>query len=370
LSFIGEVSLRSVTRIENPNEFWLRWDDFVRNFSANALYLGGFVSYYCMIARQQGWTPQLIEMTVDGKLVGIATLRTKGILGARRARSLMPPACGADFVVDPIFREEFVSKAVGFILKKLRCQFLDLTIAAESPNLEALRKACKFLGPEFEAPAGEEHFREHSVLRVQGTWEEFKSRKGKDFARHYERIERKLGSAGRWQVTSAAIDGPDTVKKINAIESNSWKSTWRREKGVRADENLVALLDYWKSESSRRGGLPRVWLLELNGNPIAYEIACQLNGVVLQCKTSYDDRYKEFSPGDFIIHAAIRDLFDSGKVTTIDFLAKIPSNARWTSLVLQREIVTVSRTIPVVSTLVTNLGKNRYVRAVRAALRN
>jgi hypothetical protein len=363
----GEL-LEATTTVKDPEDFWTRWNDFVRGFDSNAFHLGGPVEYYMGVSRSEGWTPQLITMTVDGRLVGIAAMKTKGILGARIATFLK--AFGSDFVVDPRYREAFVSNTLRFLLKGLRCQFLDLTFPSESPNLDLLKKICMSLRLRLDASPLDEYYREHSVLQVVGTWDEFRNMRGGNFVRHYGKIERKLTNAGKWRIERLAIDGPDPVDRINAVERNSWKNAWRRERGEEADSGLESFFGYWKSKSSDRWSLPRLWLLYLNDEPISFVIALQLNGVALLCKTSYDDRYMELYPGDYIQNAVIRDLFNSREVSKIDFLTALAYHRRWTSLRLTRERVTISQSVPLLSPLITTVGRNRYIRTAYHAVQH
>lgn len=306
-------------------------------------------------------------MTADGRLVGIAAVKMRGILGARIARFLT--VFGSDFVADPRYRGAFVSNTVRFLMKDVRCQILDLTFPSESPNLDLLKKSCVSLRLELQnSPLGK-FYREHTVLQVVGTWDEFRKARGSNFVRHYGKIERKLASAGKWRIERLIIDGPDSVDKINTVERNSWKNAWRKERGIDRDSGLEPYLSFWKSKSSDRMSLPKLWLLFLDNEPIAYAIVLQLNGIALLCKTSYDDRYGELYPGDYVQNAVIQDLFNSGEVSKIDFLTALDYHRRWTPFRLTRERVTISHGVPLLSPLLMTAGRNRNIRTVYQSLR-
>ena len=353
-------------------QFWRRWNEFVQSFGTNAFYLGGFIDHYMKAylkdSRRSGWTPKLFVMGVEGMLVGGAALNVRGVYGERTATLLLPKAYGADFVVDPEYREVFVSSVLEFLFKKAKCQFLDLTLPCESPNVGIIQERCRALGYEVNNAPLREDLREHSVIEVNGTWEDFKSSRGSGFVRRYKEIEQLLSKAGNWRTRQVPLDGPGPVEIIDTIERNSWKDGWRRERGIASDPNLPAFFAYWKLKSSLPGYYPSLYLLELNGEPIAHTIMMKLNGVALLRKTSFDQRYAKLSPGEYVQNAAIQDAFNSGEVSMIDFLTALPYLRRWTAKRLPRERVTASRSVPVLTSAVKTLEKSSLLRSTYKTL--
>jgi hypothetical protein len=327
------------------------------------------MDYYMRATYPTGWTPQLLVMNVDGRLVGGAALKMRGVLGGRSATLLLPRNYGADFLVDPHHRDAFVRNALRFIFEKLRCQEIDLTMPSESPNLALLKEISKSLGLQDSNPPLRADLREHSVIEVKGTWDEFQKRRGINFVRRYKEIERLLRRAGRWRIRDIPLDGPEPVKIIRTIERNSWKDRWRRERGILSDPNLPAFFAYWKMRSADEGPFPRLHLLELNGEPIAYGITLELNRVGLCCKTSFDLRHAKLSPGEYVQNASIQKLYESGEVSEIDMLTGLSYIRRWSSLRRQRERIVITKTVPVLSSLVRTLEKSKYVRTSYKALR-
>ena len=73
-----------------------------------------------------------------------------------------------------------------------------------------------------------------------------------------------------------------------------------------------------------------VWFLELNGQAIAYSLVIQYKGTAYMAKTSYNNQYRHFYPGIYINNVAIRDLFNSGRISMIDFMTNLPFMKTWT----------------------------------------
>jgi len=341
-------------------DFWRQWNAFIRESGVNPFLLAGFVEFYMGDARSRDWTPQLLVMREGARVVGGAPLMTHGIMGARTATFMMPKPYGMDFVAEPAHREEFVRKALKFVLEDLKCQFVDVTLPGESQNLVQLRDISggSSLGLRY-IPLRDET-REHTVLKVMGTWSEFQEGRGGNFIHYFRRAQHKLDRAGSWRARSIPMDGLEAEEAVKAIEKNSWKETWRKEVGMKVDPSLGVFFAY-RNSSFTDGYYPLLWLLELNGEPIAYMISANLNSVSLLCKTSFDQRFAKMSPGDYIQNVAMGRLYDSGEVSRIDFLTGLNYHRRWTSYRETRVRVVISRTIPGISSLIIALGRNKRV---------
>jgi len=359
---LAEIKSFQTIEAGESQEFWDTWNGFVRRFGTTPFYFGGFVETYMDASRRLGWTPQIIVVKTQGKLAGVAALQTRGVLGNRTAASIFPRNYGTDFAIDPRERELFIRSTLRFLFEKLRCQYLDLIMPTESPNLELMRQFSSCMGLEFTiAPLGKE-YAEHSVIEVTGTWDEFKSSRGRKFVQRYREIERLLSRSGSWATERTLLDRPEAVRMVETIEGNSWKDAWRRERGIESDPNLPAFFAYWKLKSTVGGYLPELYILKLSGQPIAYTIVMKLNGVAFLCKTSFDRRYGRASPGEYIQNVAVQDLFESQEVVRIDFLTALDYLNRWTALHYIRERTMISRTVPLLSGVVKTLKKSSLVR--------
>jgi CelD/BcsL family acetyltransferase involved in cellulose biosynthesis len=180
---------------------------------------------------------------------------------------------------------------------------------------------------------------DHAIVPVKSTWSDFQKSKSKSFIRKSENIERRLANAGRLNILRFENEDneQDALGKITDIEEASWKQNWRVKHHYLADENLLNL---WEASNlltrSHLDFKRRVWMLELNDQPVAYNLALLYKGTAYMFKTSYKNQYRKFYPGIYINNIAIRDLFDSGNVQLIDFMTNLPFHKRWTSKYLVR----------------------------------
>jgi hypothetical protein len=83
--------------------------------------------------------------------------------------------------------------------------------------------------------------------------------------------------------------------------------------------------------------------LELNGETLAYSLVLEYKAMAVLSKTSFDERFRGLYPGTHVLNESIRQLFDEGRVRTIDFVTDIPFHRRWSSTCLWRVRVTMCR---------------------------
>jgi len=66
--------------------------------------------------------------------------------------------------------------------------------------------------------------------------------------------------------------------------------------------NSVLLNDFYRTfarNAAKRGWL-RVWMMQVNGKNIAYDYLIDYQGTVASLKTSYDEAYRSYSPGNLL----------------------------------------------------------------------
>lgn len=322
------------------------WSTLINKCSKNPFFLSGFVKQFMEFSRSKGWAPLLLVISVDEMIVGIAPLMTKKKFGVRFVKFLSKSWFSPDFIIDDNYREVCITSILDFLFKTLRCQFVDLILPAESPNLRILKQKCEANRIYFCTKRGRWADMGHCIIPIDCTWDEFKSLRGKNFRKRFKKLERNLDQAGPWRIICVknGNKGSDAIKKILDVERMSWKQAWRTQRGEKRDEDLLMI---WKGSKHTARTEPsfkwNVWFLELNDQTLAYSLVLQYKEMAFIVKTSYDERYKRFYPGIYVNNAAIRELFNKRQNRKIDWLTDLPFHRNWTSMCLPRVRVMMSR---------------------------
>jgi CelD/BcsL family acetyltransferase involved in cellulose biosynthesis len=312
-------------------------DTFTARNSTNPFMLSGFIKTQMEVALRKDSIPIVLVFMTEGKIIGLAPLLLRRKFGINFITLLVHFAFSPDFVFDPTYSEVCIRNLLKYMFNRLRCRIVSLDLPAESSNLRILKRMCEAnkigFRNENDVPI------DHAIVPVKSTWSDFQKSKSKSFIRKSENIERRLANAGRLNILRFENEDneQDALGKITDIEEASWKQNWRVKHHYLADENLLNL---WEASNlltrSHLDFKRRVWMLELNDQPVAYNLALLYKGTAYMFKTSYKNQYRKFYPGIYINNIAIRDLFDSGNVQLIDFMTNLPFHKRWTSKYLVR----------------------------------
>ena len=89
---------------------------------------------------------------------------------------------------------------------------------------------------------------------------------------------------------------------------------------------------------------PKVWFLEVNGVAIAYQIVLFYKDTAVFVKTSFNQDFNKLSPGKFLINSVIREVFEKGTVTKIDFVTNLPFARVWKPFFEGRTNVIIGKT--------------------------
>ena len=319
----------SLVTISDPSkilELREELDAFVNKWSNNPFLLSGFISQFMRSNRITGWTPCFLVAKADGKIVATAPLMIKKSLGMRFARFFPNLWFSPDFVVDEQYRDACMSYVVEYLAKTLNCRVASFCMPVRSPKLETIEQHCKDNGMSFSA----KNQSGHCVLPVECTWDEFQEKKGR--RRSIRQIERKLNQIGPWKIEYVENVGnrPDVLEKILDVERMSWKESWRNGKQMATDEDLLMIWEGTqitaKTKTDFKGS---VWFLQINQETVAYAFVIKYKDTAFIAKTSYNNKYRKFYVGKYVMHTAIRDLFNEDKIKAIDFMTELPFMSFW-----------------------------------------
>lgn len=166
--------------------------------------------------------------------------------------------------------------------------------------------------------------RRSPLLRIAGGWDAYLETRSKQVRREWRRKRRRLEEGGslRHEVTIDAKDAGRAISDVFEIERHSWK-----EDAGTSFTAEAALERFYLDLALRcagRGWL-RLHLLYLDGQPVAHVFAALYRGEMLAIKTSYDQRFKELSPGSNLMLTLVEQACIQG-AKAVDFLGE---ESRW-----------------------------------------
>jgi CelD/BcsL family acetyltransferase involved in cellulose biosynthesis len=171
----------------------------------------------------------------------------------------------------------------------------------------------------------ESESRTSPYLEISGSWEQYlETRTTKRVARWRKRV-RKIENIEGMSVhrMDPSVNVDSLVDGFTDVEARSWKE--RQGTSIRG-RGLEAYYHDLCRELASAGWFHPVWL-ERDGRMFAFVLGVVYRGALYALKTSFDEKYGEFSPGTPLFHYLVTDAFGMG-CWKVDFLGE-PS--RWKS---------------------------------------
>lgn len=161
-------------------------------------------------------------------------------------------------------------------------------------------------------------------LSINTDWESFLNSKSKHFREEQKRKINKMRKTG--QLDFVKVSNPEQIheamRDILIIERNSWK-----EKEGSSLTAVPGLQEFYLdvAEAFAKKHCLCTYLAYFNSVPIAHLFGIAYESRYYALKTSYDESYKELSPGVVLFNYALQDIFQS-KLKEFDFLGV---ESRW-----------------------------------------
>ena len=328
--------------ISNPDQtIEGNWNELVSQSCENPFLLRSFVLQIMKSSYLTDYSGLILVFSCEEKIIGIAPLMERKRFGVRYIKFTNKFVYTPDLIVDDKNRKILISLVLNFLFKNLNCKFVEFSLPIESPTFNILKQQCKARGINFKVASE----MGHRILPVNCSWNEFQATRGKNFRQQFKKAEKKLEQAGSWKtVCVAGNEGTGVIERILDIERRSWKADWRNHNGDHIDEDLMIILNASQTTAKNDPTFRwRVWFLELNDQTIAYLLVIHYKNKAYLTKTSYDEKYRKYYPGQFLRKSVIFDLFTEGQTNTIDFLTDLPHHQTWTSQCEQRATITMTK---------------------------
>ena len=300
------------------------WNQQIVFVSKNPLIHSSFFSRFMSDCEQNGSLPSVLTFWSDEQLVGMAPLKVCKFLKLTRVCSL-DDWLYSDFVFLDEFREQCMDLLLDTVFNDLNCISAEITIDNNSPNFELFKTKCLSHN---KLTLTEKPSFARAIIPLDRDYSSYYKSLNRTSRKHFRRLKRKIEEFGSWTVSCVSVTD-DSIKKVFEVDKKSWKSRWRKNRNIKEDTLLRIILE--ASEANKETAQKyesEIWFLHINGVPAAYQIVLIYGGTAYFIKTSYDENFKQFSPGVFLINDMIREFYPKG-LSKIDFMSNLPFVQSW-----------------------------------------
>jgi CelD/BcsL family acetyltransferase involved in cellulose biosynthesis len=193
-----------------------------------------------------------------------------------------------------------------------------------SPTLQLLAASAELCLSPFEARSSHEAL----FIPLTGGWQAYLNSRSPRFRKTLRnvlnRIER-LGAVEVKHYSGQQVAGK-VVEKLFSVSESSWKVADGI--AITSQKPRMSFFEDLLSAVAQRGEV-EIWMLEVDGTPIASEIQVIDGSTVYALRSDYDERYADSSPGVYLQVEILQQLFGSAYQSYNLGVGLNPYKARW-----------------------------------------
>lgn len=274
---------------------------------------------------------------LGGELAGVCPLvRDEGDDASRRGRTLqfltVPDTQLCDLIVAPQHREPTVSAFAGALEERRReWDLLDLRyLPQDSIAATDVLKALSNLGFRTQRQVADAN----PYVALDTSWDAYYATRSRSLKKANNLAANRLKKAGEVRIEQLApgagteADLDRLVAIATAISARSWKSRTGNSLDNQGPQAFIKRL----SVLAHRRGWLSIWLLSLNGQPLAMEYQLVADGNVYALRSDFDAACDEISPGSHLARHLLEELFEQGLRRYSMGPGENPYKYRWTEV--------------------------------------
>lgn len=304
-----ETIVETVSRHEAFLRLGGAWNALAARADPSSIFLRHDWAAAAWAWRRQEGNPLILLVRRRGELVAIAPLLE--LEAGHRHVTLswlsVPDNQEADLISAPDTREAAARALAGWLATH-RARWSRLSLAqmpAESPTLPPLLAALREQG----IPASAARSGINYAIELEGTWEDFYRTRSRRLKKGNNLVANRLRRAGTIEL--ARLTGADITDAVGETLRALSASSWKQATATTFDHpGPGAFLDTLL-ERGRRGHWLVVWLLHLDGEPIAGELHLEHGGRAHALRADYLEHAAELSPGTYLNWKIIERLFET-----------------------------------------------------------
>jgi len=178
-------------------------------------------------------------------------------------------------------------------------------IPRESPNFEILQKSAKNHDLLFGVKEG--YF--SPFVKIDKSWNVYYEGLSKKFQKYLRYKTNKASRKGGFEIKKIEnlSNNREILQKISEISKNSWKGKIKRDIACTPTNQLF--FERLTRIAESKGWL-NIWLLEINGQTVAYEYKLHYKNSVCGMRSDFDEKYDDISPGAVLRLGVLKNAFE------------------------------------------------------------
>ena len=239
-----------------------------------------------------------------------------------------------NFIISNDREKEVVSSIIRYLLTEAR-QYWHVAILNKITDNSSTLELCKRFLSNYNAKYLVRTSQNSPYIETNGDYEKFLSTTSTKFRKQLRNKFNKLQKTGEvaFEVHREVGNGGSYLQEAINVSSKSWKHG--EGTSMAATQERRKFFENLSKEAGKNGSL-RIWLMRLNGNPIAMEYHLEYKGRTHAMRGDFDESFSHLSPGSALEAYIIKHCFVAG-LSEYDFCG-LPYGykVKWTKLLHRR----------------------------------
>jgi hypothetical protein len=306
------ITVREISSIPAFEDVESTWEEILGGRDSSPFLTHAFARC-CLDGYLPGRTPALLVAEDGSGTAGFAPLwrgreRVRGVDARTISFIASPEAPQGDFVIREGAEEKVLNAFFQHLFSEGKHPWDVMKLGPfrrKSPTFAASVALLRRFGRRYTT------WIEHvPFLDIAGTWEEFLKAKPQRFRKTYRNINNRIGKLGRAEVLRFEEGRSEEILgRAVTVSERSWK----RSAGLSlsgSGETMRFFTSLTGTALSR--GWLLVWILEIDGRPVAMEYDLKRGGEVHALQAAFDKDFADHSPGVFLQNFILRTLYEEG----------------------------------------------------------
>ena len=316
-----------ISNVNDYNKIQYSWDKFIIENESPLFFHSSFIKNKMIEMENNGFTPLLITLNIKDEIVAILPFKIKNTLFTKRIEFIYSEDYNPDIFIKGKYVDKVEQSISHFLKKRFKNHIFRLTFSKNANSL----KIIKMFNKDPKTKILLSKLPGHRILEKTGSWDDYVQDRSGKYRRQFKRIIRKLENDGTYEIMMEK-DYSRLLMIRNIVEQRSWKSEWRRKRGldiVHDDDFILQAIKLMPSDYGYK-----LYFLRFNKAIISYVLVFNQSNVTYICKTTYNEDYKSYYPGLLLMNEAIQDMYEDQNITLFDFLTNMRFMSLWTKNVM------------------------------------
>lgn len=286
------------------------WNDLCAQSPAPAFFHSHWWFRCCWPAPESGLHPLVLVARQGREIAGIAPLlvrkmRWRGLPARAIALMQTEDSPRADFVLSPDHGQAALTAVLDHLARRPGWHLLWLGKIARSASTHRLLAELLTDAPSLCLPAAR-----CPLLEIRGSWEEFWKGHSQRFKKTVRNVANRVERLGQVSVVdmAATTSAGECLSVFREVAARSYKSDLPI--SLARNHSIDRFFGTLTETLHQRAQL-HLWVLRLDGEPIATEYHVRDGERVYALRSDFDDRHRDASPGTYLNQHITRAYFDS-----------------------------------------------------------